>query len=107
MTMNSDELHALKQLLGCYFHQDWPDESGDDASALQAILQSEPKERVDAGIAELDGLLTAALTEQELRTTLIDQVGCYFEPSSEGLTYKQWLDRVRSTFIGKYPRQRL
>lgn len=97
----SDEIKkydALGQLLGCYLHQDWGDEFRSDAATLQAIIESEPKERITAGIAEIDTLLAAALPESELRAFLVDEIGCYFDPGSEELTYEQWLDRVRSAF---------
>lgn len=99
--MTIKKLDALEQLLGCYLHQDWLDEFDDDAAALQAIIESEPKQQIAAGVDEIDVLLAAELPEKELRTILVDQVGCYFDPSSEGLTYKQWLGRVRSALLGR------
>lgn len=67
-------------------------------SALQSIVEAEPKEQISAGIAEIDALLSVPLTEGELRTILIDKAGCYFDPTSLGITYQQWLKRVREEF---------
>ncbi|QBH01548.1 contact-dependent growth inhibition system immunity protein [Xanthomonas oryzae] len=89
-------LDALGQLLGCYFHQDWVDEFGDDLSAIQAIIDSEPHAQVLAAIREIDELLADGLPENELSTVLIQDAGCYFEPRSLGLTREEWLKRVRS-----------
>lgn len=89
--------NSLTHLLGCYFHQDWPDEFNDDNAALNAMIKSEPKERIAEGVTEIDLLLGAGLNEDELRAILIDQVGCYFDPASEGLNYTQWLCRLRNT----------
>ena len=96
--MKLKKFDVLEQLLGCYLHQDWSDEFESDTAALQAIVESEPKEQIMAGITEIDTLLAAALSEEELRTILVDQVGCYFDPSSEQLTYEKWLGRVRGVF---------
>jgi hypothetical protein len=96
--MTLKKLDVLKQLLSCYLHQDWLDEFENDVSALQAIIEFESKEQIVAGIAEIDLLLAAELSESDLRMILVDQVGCYFDPNSEGITYKQWLGRVRSAF---------
>jgi hypothetical protein len=96
--MTYKNLDALGQLLGCYFHQDWFEEFDSDMSALQSIVESEPKERLWAGVAEIDALLTALLPEGELKIILTDEVGCYFEPSSQGITYAEWLKRVREKF---------
>jgi hypothetical protein len=100
-TMTFQKLDALEQLLVCYLHQDWQHEFDDDAAALQAILEAEPSEQIAAGVGEIDVLLAAELTENDLRMILVDQVGCYFDPNSEGLTYKQWLGRVRSALLGR------
>lgn len=97
--MTYEKIDALGQLLGCYFHQDWPEEFDSEISALQSIVEAEPKEQISAGITEIDTLLSALLTEDELRTILIDKAGCYFDPGSLGLTYQQWLQRVRAEFV--------
>ena len=93
--MTYNNLEALGQLLGCYFHQDWPDEFDGDESAFQAIVDSEPKEQLLAGVREIDALLAASLPESELGMLLTERAGCYFDPGSVGLTYEQWLKRVR------------
>jgi hypothetical protein len=49
------ELNILEQLLGCYFHQDWLEEFDNDISALDAIVNSEPSEYLQACIKEIDG----------------------------------------------------
>jgi len=96
--MTFEKLDALGQLLGCYFHQDWTEEFDSDVSALQSIIDSEPKEQISACIREIDALLASSLRESELKTILIDQAGCYFDPSSLGITCEEWLQRVREKF---------
>ncbi|WP_047249716.1 contact-dependent growth inhibition system immunity protein [Chromobacterium subtsugae] len=96
--MTIESLEALGQLLGCYFHQDWTDEFDDDMSALRAIVESEPREKVKEGIGEIDELLKSPTSESELRGILTGEVGCYYDPSAEGMTYQQWLRRVREVF---------
>ncbi|MHA6893540.1 contact-dependent growth inhibition system immunity protein [Ralstonia pseudosolanacearum] len=93
--MKNEKLSVLKQLLGCYFHQDWMDEFNSDEDVLRAISISEPKEAILAGVAEIDDLLVAQISEVDLKIILTETVGCYFDPGSERLTYQQWLMRVR------------
>ena len=93
------QLDALEQLLGCYLHQDWPDEFDSDASALQAMVAIEPRPQISAGIDEINHLLDAELSENDLRLILNDQVGCHFEPGSAGLSYREWLAKVRATLL--------
>ena len=96
--MTYKNLDTLSQLLGCYFHQDWPEEFDSDTSALRAIIDSEPKEQVSAAVQEIDELLDASLPANMLKTILIDKIGCYFDPRTQGITDEQWLKRVRETF---------
>lgn len=86
--MTHKKLDPLRQLLGGYFHQDWTEEFDSDASAFQSIIESEPKEQLAAGVDEIGALLAASLPEGDLTAILIGQVGCYFDPSSEGITYE-------------------
>lgn len=96
--MINEKYDVLGQLLGCYFHQDWPEEFDDDMSALQTIAGSEPKEQLIEAVREIDALLMEALSEQELRAVLIEKIGCYFEPDSRGNTCNEWLLQVRDKF---------
>ena len=96
--MTYTNLYALGQLFGCYFHQDWTDEFDCDDAAFQAIIASEPKEQLLAGVREIDALLAASLPEGELRSLMTESAGCYFDPGSAGLTYEQWLKLVRQKF---------
>ena len=89
---------ALDQLLGCYFHQDWRDEYIDETAALNAIVEDVSNEYLDKGIFEIQTVLSTRLGENELGALLVEKVGCYFAPSSENLTYREWLQRVQNFF---------
>lgn len=89
---------VLEQLLSCYFHQDWPEEFDGDESVLQAIIESEPKDRRAAAVSEIDVLLALKPSETELGLVLIEHMGCYFEPSSKGISRSEWLKQVRHAF---------
>ena len=96
--MTKENLDALGQLLGCYFHQDWPEEFSSDTAALQAIVKNEPKSQLMAAATEIGVLLEAGLSETELKGIIADPIGCYFDPNSEGITCEQWLRQVRDKF---------
>ena len=92
------KLTALHQLLSGYLHQDWPEEFDTDVSALRAAVESEPKEMVLEAVEDIDAVLGASLSEDDLRKLVVRTLGCYFEPAAEGITYDQWLRRVRNIF---------
>ncbi|HZF41808.1 MAG TPA: contact-dependent growth inhibition system immunity protein [Sphingomonadaceae bacterium] len=97
MTRN---LEASGQLFGSYFHQDWVDEFVTDDAAVQAMLESEPKEALAAARNEIRGLLASDLSDAELKMVMTDEVGCYFEPKSNGQTYREWLSEVLGRIEG-------
>ena len=94
----NEKTEALGQILGCYFHQDWPDEFESEESVLRAIIESETIEQIRAGVVEIDMLLAAHLPENELREILVNMIGCYFNPESQGISHEQWLKKVREKF---------
>ena len=93
--LNHTNFDALKQLLGCYFHQDWPEEFDSDVAVAIAMVTNEPAELIAKGASEIDSLLRGGFGEDELRTIVVEQTGCCFEPVSEGLGYMRWLYRLR------------
>ncbi|MDH2054986.1 contact-dependent growth inhibition system immunity protein [Achromobacter marplatensis] len=98
--MIDNNFEALSQLLGCYFHQDWPDEFESDTVALQAIIDCESKSQLVEAAKEIDFFLSLNLSEDAVRTILVDTIGCYYDPASRGIDYQQWLKVVREKFIG-------
>ncbi|HEX7088555.1 MAG TPA: contact-dependent growth inhibition system immunity protein [Longimicrobiales bacterium] len=87
---------ALVQLLGGYFHPDWSSVAGRSDAVLAAMLRDEPVERLRAALRELDALLGRGLCEPQLRDVVLYELGCDFDPESEGLDTSRWLENVRS-----------
>lgn len=88
------DLEASSQLFGAYLHQDWVDEFGSDVAAVQAMIDSEPRETLFRASKELRELLSANLRNTALQGIMTDTVGCYFDPASKGQTYHDWLSDV-------------
>lgn len=85
----------MTRVLGGYLYQGWNDEFDSDISALQAAAASEPSDLRQGVARTIDEFLGKPATEAELKEVLIGRVGCYYNPEAEGLTYAQWLKRVR------------
>lgn len=97
--MSMENYSVIGQLLGCYFHQDWPEEFSNSSEVIQEIINSESRDTLLAGAGELDQLILLNLPEDACREIMIARVGCFFEPESEGLTYANWLLMVRAAFL--------
>lgn len=86
----------LSHLLGCYFHQDWPEEYFNSTEALRSMLVDERKEVLVAGVREIDELLDFSFPDEVLEYLVAREIGCFFAPDSEGLDYAGWLRKVRA-----------
>ena len=87
---------CLPQLLGSYFHQDWPDEFADHEAAINCLLINESPDCLKTGLDELHTLLASDMGDAALQTVLQDTGGCAFAPASIGLDYRQWLMLLES-----------
>ena len=91
MTYN---LKVSSQLLSCYFHQDWPEEFGSETLAIEAMINSEPRETLNEALKEVHELLLTPVSEADLREVMTHDAGCYLDPSYKKLSYRQWLEKI-------------
>jgi L-rhamnose isomerase len=92
--------YELSQFFGCYFNQDFVL----DAPTPDGIIDiwkdaATPSER--SRLADLiDEFIARPMSEEALEKSLFKDLGCYYNPSADRLTARQWLrhvsNRVRS-----------
>jgi len=70
--MKDKKFYALGQVLGCYFHQDWPEEFATEELALSAILKAEPKDCLVRAAMEIDAILAAEMNDDELKVLMVE-----------------------------------
>jgi hypothetical protein len=80
------------------FHEDWEHDFADDAAAIRYYLDIALPEQVERARTELDAMLALAprLSEDDLETVLIFDLGCSYDPTEDGLTRANWLRSVRA-----------
>lgn len=83
----------LHQFFGAYFHQDCFVDSPTATAVVELYAREWPADGVKAATRELRELLSSTTAEAELATT-VDELGCYYIPSADGLTYRAWLSQV-------------
>lgn len=76
-----------------YFHQDWPEESPTASDVVEKYLGEFPRNEIDEAVRELRNLLTNTPAEGDL-ASLVNQLGSYYNPQADGLTYREWLLQV-------------
>lgn len=93
--MISIDTPNLNQLLGCYLHQDWPEEYSSSAAAIRAMLRESSIQSRQGAVREIDNLLKQNWNEAKLGKFLLHQAGCYFDPSDESTTRAEWLKKLQ------------
>ena len=86
----------LLYLLGSYLHQDFLDEFKSSEDAIAAYIASEPPSDVKTASQEINTFLSLLVYLGRPTEFLTDVAGCYYNPSADNLTLKEWLQRVQS-----------
>jgi hypothetical protein len=88
----------LTQFFSCYFHQDWPLEADLPSDVVNNYCSSEPPASVEAASQELSKLLEMPIAPADLEAFILDELGCYYDPTSENQTVREWLESVQKSF---------
>lgn len=83
----------LYEFFAGYFHPDWPEESLTATGVVERYLNELPKNEVDEATRELRSLLTNVPAEDDL-SSIVNQLGSYYNPLADGLSYREWLLQV-------------
>ena len=88
----------LRQLMAAYYHQDWWDEyDGSWEAAVDDFVRREP-DRVSRTIDEIDALLAASPSEDELDKAL-EELGNYRTPGDGAHAYLEWMNAIRARLV--------
>lgn len=85
---------ALEHLLEGYFNLDWADDyGGDPMAAVQDFVTGEPQ--LSPLLAEeIRGLLRSEPSESALRAAVLGEFNCGYDPTEDGMTFREWLTSV-------------
>lgn len=96
--MNHEQFAAMSQLLGAYFDQDWMLLYADGPAVVRAIVAETSPDYLRQAAHEIDELLGLGMTEDELAKLFYPELGIYFIPPVDGVSYGDWLRSVRDAF---------
>lgn len=90
-----DELPStpLSILLGGYFHQDWIIEGSNPRAVVEQFIDDSTRDEVTAAQKGAERLLASSADERWLKRTL-QEMGLYYLPEADGLSYREWLQDV-------------
>jgi len=93
-TMRPTPWPELERFLGGWFHEDWMLDYGEADDAVRAYAEEVRAPRVAQVVGELNDLLSRGLSEADLRNLVWWQLLGRYDPTADGLTMKEWLERV-------------
>ncbi len=99
--MSSAFHDRLPQFFGGYFHEDWQVEAEDPDGIIDLYMsQADRDQRL--GVAEgIDALITSDLSDEAISRMLFEELGCYYDPTPDGLSARAWLQQVSHRLKGR------
>ncbi|WP_158218986.1 contact-dependent growth inhibition system immunity protein [Roseateles aquatilis] len=93
MTTNSNQ--ELKSFLAGYFHEDWElDASEPDEVIVQFLSGGPDSNDIYHIVAQIRQYLVSAGDDVAIEQDLLREFGCYYLPSSDGQSARDWLQHV-------------
>ncbi len=90
----TDEESDLRLLAGAYFHQDFRLDAADEDDVVRQFARDEGADSAGHAAAEIAALLARPETEEQLALVWMGDYGAEFNPSRNGMTYRQWFERM-------------
>jgi hypothetical protein len=98
---HATDVQVLEKFFGAYFHQDWVDDHSTWQDVVKLYLND-----VDEGergalheLLEFD-LVRSETSDRELGEKVFAW-GCYYDPSADGMTVREWLKAVVAQIASK------
>ncbi len=92
-----NQFPSLTQFFSSYFHQDWPLEAETPSDVVNNYRSSEPPASIEAASQELSKLLKMPIAPADLEAFILDELGCYYDPTSDNQTVREWLESVQKS----------
>lgn len=73
--------------------------NSDAAAVVRSIVEENSRVELNKAAAEIDELLHLRTTEDELARLFYPELGIYYIPPVDGVSYRDWLRSVRDAFL--------
>lgn len=97
---NQNDLPLLRNFFGAYFHEDWPCEANTPNDVIALYINSGVDEaQIRALAAAINQYNQRFTSETLLEEKLFSELGCYYCPSLDGQSAKEWMGNVAKRLI--------
>lgn len=84
----------LENFFSAYFHEDWPCEAENPEQVVAGYVSAASANDALQLAEAIAGYPENFANDVDLEEDMFKRLGCYFSPSSEGLSAKLWLEQV-------------
>jgi len=90
-----DPWNTIKNFFAGYFNQDYDMDAPDEDGVIQNYLRDHTKtQEVRDLIEDIEEYMRDHPDDAELQRLLLDDLGCYYATTADGLTARQWMTHV-------------
>ena len=86
--------NTIQNFFGAYFHEDWKEDDPSVDAVVQRYLRSHNTKEIRDLIEDIEQYMKDHPDDDELLRLLFDDLGCYYVPTADGLTARQWMTHV-------------
>ena len=86
--------NTIQNFFGAYFHEDWHDEDPDEDAVVRRYMHGATTEEIRDLIEDIEQYMKDHPDDDELLRLLFDDLACYYLPTADGLTARQWMTHV-------------
>jgi len=98
MTTSSD-FAEIKNFFASYFHEDWLVEANDTAQVVSRYLAEVWNAEERRGLSnQITRFIDIYANDVALEEALFSELGCYYQPSADGISARVWLQDIASRF---------
>lgn len=95
--MTASDIAELKSFLSGYFHEDWALDASEPDEVISLFPSSGPSAgEIDRIVAQIHRYLGGDRDDAAIERGLLKELGCYYLPSADGISPRDWLQHVAS-----------
>lgn len=100
-TLTLEELDVLRSFFGAYFHQDWTLDASDPDHIVKMFLDDAARSYEELVLLArlIVAIASRAVDDAALERALFAELQCYYLPSADGLSAREWLRHVSSLLL--------
>jgi hypothetical protein len=100
--MKSAGFDRARNFFSAYFHEDWAEEAGTPEAVITGYLaEGWSFEEMRQLAIEIESLGELYIEDADLEEALFSELGCYYQPSADGVAAHTWLSALSRTLTVK------